>query len=585
MARDGCPRTEGEGASDVWILQPDSLTPLTRAPSASAATVKHLTFLLTDIEQSARAWERFPELMPKILDRHDAIIEGLINDHGGRVLKTRGEGDSVFAVFSGPSEALACGLALQLGLTQEKWPNGIKLPLRVAIHSGDVHERFGDYFGETVNRCARLRNFAQGGAVVFSKAVFEQTRDRLPPLASVRYLGPHVLKGMGQLERIYRLDHPELKGPGSLQRQREATPRRHKLMDRIHDVPLFWKLTLPLMMLTILLTSVLGLPIVRSFERTALDEIEADLLRGHQEFQQYLTETQAYLAESAINLSAHKELIKVSGKGNAALASTAVENLMNERKQLDVVALTEPSGDVISGRLRDRSGSLKSFSSHLQLGGAYGSALAGESLWLLPAIEGDVWLVNLRTLGSGDKLPMAVLAGVLLRDFTDRASTVMGSRIELYEHNGISFTDPTRISPKSRSHSQMELEGGEATLFRTFALDGNPSGTVSISTKVGDRFSAMRAKQRETFVVLAAGLVSAAAVGLTMVRVLMAQVRPLLSTIEKLERGELQSRAPVMGKDELGQVAAAFNRMASRLGDSYLQLEDLYKTAKKQRDE
>src|SRR6266566_2026870 len=70
-----------------------------------------VTFLFTDIGGSTRLWEQQPEAMPAVLARHDALLTTGIQQHGGQVVKSRGEGDSLFAVFADASEAVAAACA------------------------------------------------------------------------------------------------------------------------------------------------------------------------------------------------------------------------------------------------------------------------------------------------------------------------------------------------------------------------------------------------------------------------------------------------------------------------------------------
>jgi hypothetical protein len=68
-----------------------------------------VTFLLTDIEGSTRLWETVPDAMEVALERHNRLLTGVIEDHGGVVVTSRGEGDSFFAVFpSAVSAAIQC---------------------------------------------------------------------------------------------------------------------------------------------------------------------------------------------------------------------------------------------------------------------------------------------------------------------------------------------------------------------------------------------------------------------------------------------------------------------------------------------
>src|SRR5579871_5792465 len=72
-----------------------------------------VTFLLTDIEGSSEVWEAEPAAMRRALARHDAVFARGIAAHDGRLIKSRGEGDSMFAVFARPTEAIAAACAIQ----------------------------------------------------------------------------------------------------------------------------------------------------------------------------------------------------------------------------------------------------------------------------------------------------------------------------------------------------------------------------------------------------------------------------------------------------------------------------------------
>src|SRR5918997_5438575 len=63
-----------------------------------------VTFLFTDIEGSTKLWESHPEVMQIDLVRHDEILRGTIETHGGFVFKT--VGDAFFAAFPTTPQAL-----------------------------------------------------------------------------------------------------------------------------------------------------------------------------------------------------------------------------------------------------------------------------------------------------------------------------------------------------------------------------------------------------------------------------------------------------------------------------------------------
>src|SRR4051794_35508045 len=130
--------------------------------SSRALPTGVVTFLLTDIEGSTRLWESDPEAMRQALSRHDSVVAACIRRHNGHVVKSKGEGDSVFAVFRHVRDAVSAAMIAQCALAIEQWTTSKPLRVRMAIHTGQIELREGDYYGPTVNRCARLRALAKG---------------------------------------------------------------------------------------------------------------------------------------------------------------------------------------------------------------------------------------------------------------------------------------------------------------------------------------------------------------------------------------------------------------------------------------
>jgi predicted ATPase/class 3 adenylate cyclase len=179
-------------------------------PGAGTLPSGTLTFLLTDIEGSTPLWERHPAAMQAAIARHDALMDEGLKRYGGRQVKERGEGDSIFAVFTSPSAALAAVCALQQALLAEPWPDAAPLRVRMGLHTGEAGLREGDYYGVTVNRTTRIRSLAHGGQVLLSRSTHDLLRDGLPEGVGLRPLGPQVLKGLERPEEVFQVLHPEL---------------------------------------------------------------------------------------------------------------------------------------------------------------------------------------------------------------------------------------------------------------------------------------------------------------------------------------------------------------------------------------
>ena len=170
-----------------------------------------VTFLLTDIEGSTGRWETAPGSMALAVSRHYAILELAITSRGGLLPVEQGEGDSVVGAFSRASDAVLAAFDAQLALANENWPSGADVKVRMAVHTGEAQLRTeGNYFGQAVIRCARIRATGHGGQVLLSGASAALVADRLPDQASLRDLGLHRLKDLGSPERIWQLVHPDL---------------------------------------------------------------------------------------------------------------------------------------------------------------------------------------------------------------------------------------------------------------------------------------------------------------------------------------------------------------------------------------
>jgi class 3 adenylate cyclase len=171
----------------------------------SALPTGIVTFLLTDLEDSTRLWDRHPTLMAGCIARHEELVSSAVARAGGVVLKDRGEGDATLSVFARATAAVSAAVELQRLLHDEPWPPDVALRARVAVHTGEAYERDGDYFGPALNRAARLRSLASGGEVVMSRATADLVTDRLPPEVQLADLGHHELRGLTRGERVYRL--------------------------------------------------------------------------------------------------------------------------------------------------------------------------------------------------------------------------------------------------------------------------------------------------------------------------------------------------------------------------------------------
>jgi predicted ATPase/class 3 adenylate cyclase len=170
-----------------------------------------VTFLLTDIEGSTRLWETAPKAMEQALTRHDRLLTEVIGRNGGVVVRSRGEGDSFFAVFHSAIAAVQAAGVCQLRLAHEAWPAGVALRVRMGLHTGEARAPGSDRIDHgTVNRCARVRAAAHGGQVLLTKTTHDLVGGRLGGGLGLKQLGKFRLRDLAEPQLIYQLIHAEL---------------------------------------------------------------------------------------------------------------------------------------------------------------------------------------------------------------------------------------------------------------------------------------------------------------------------------------------------------------------------------------
>lgn len=160
-----------------------------------------VTFLFTDIEGSTQLWEKHPEAMQSALARHDLILKQAVESNHGHIIKSTGDG--IHAAFPTAIDAVHAAIAGQRSL---QFPiSDLQVKARMGLHTGEAELRQGDYFGQTLNRAARIMAVGHGGQVLLSSVTTELVRDHLPADLSLLDLGQQRLKDLVRPEQIFQL--------------------------------------------------------------------------------------------------------------------------------------------------------------------------------------------------------------------------------------------------------------------------------------------------------------------------------------------------------------------------------------------
>ena len=203
----------GATTSDLASSDATSMVPATSSePSTGGTDLPSglITYLFTDVAGSTPLWQQHPHEMKEVMARHDSLLTTSVETNGGTVVRPRGEGDSIFAVFLRATDAVVAACAAQQLLLRETWPEDIAINVRMAMHTGESELRDHDYYGNTVNRCARLRSIAHGGQIIISEATAQLVRDDLSGDISLRELGAHRLKDLQRPVQVFQIIHSDL---------------------------------------------------------------------------------------------------------------------------------------------------------------------------------------------------------------------------------------------------------------------------------------------------------------------------------------------------------------------------------------
>src|SRR5215831_8229114 len=140
------------------------------------------------------------------LREHRIAADPLIAQHGGRIVKTTGDG--ILIEFGSIVGAVECALALQhlaiecnAGIAGER-----RMEWRIGIHLGDVLVEGDDILGDGVNIAARLEGIAEPGGLCISEDAYRQVRGKVA--AAFADIGEQALKNITTPLRVYRIGAP-----------------------------------------------------------------------------------------------------------------------------------------------------------------------------------------------------------------------------------------------------------------------------------------------------------------------------------------------------------------------------------------
>ncbi len=135
------------------------------------------------------------------LREHRKVTDALVAKHGGRIVKTTGDG--VLLEFPSVVDAVECAVAVQAVMARrnEGIPQDRRMLFRIGINLGDILIEGEDILGDGVNVAARLEGIAEPGGICVSSSAYEQVRGKVP--VEFIDLGEQILKNIARPVRAY----------------------------------------------------------------------------------------------------------------------------------------------------------------------------------------------------------------------------------------------------------------------------------------------------------------------------------------------------------------------------------------------
>jgi adenylate cyclase len=150
----------------------------------------------------------------RTLREHRAVTDALVSKHGGRIVKTTGDG--VLLEFPSVVDAVECAVAMQAVMAERNQgvPEDRRMLYRMGINLGDILIEGEDILGDGVNIAARLEGIAKPGGICISSTAYDHVRGKVE--VEFADLGEQTLKNIDRPVRAYvaKMEgHPRMVAP------------------------------------------------------------------------------------------------------------------------------------------------------------------------------------------------------------------------------------------------------------------------------------------------------------------------------------------------------------------------------------
>src|SRR6266849_465637 len=137
----------------------------------------------------------------RTLREHRKVTDALVAKHGGRLVKSTGDG--VLLEFPSVVDAVECAVAMQTVMAERNQgvPTDRRMEFRIGINLGDILIESDDILGDGVNVAARLEGISEPGGICISSSAYEQVRGKV--VLEFADMGEQTLKNISRPVRAF----------------------------------------------------------------------------------------------------------------------------------------------------------------------------------------------------------------------------------------------------------------------------------------------------------------------------------------------------------------------------------------------
>jgi adenylate cyclase len=178
---------------------------------------KLVAIMFTDLVGFTSLGQKSEYLALDFLERYRHLLRQIFIKHGGKEIKTIGDGFLV--EFSSAVEAALCAVDIQHTIHSYRIERGDPIRVKVGIHSGDVVHKENDMLGDAVNVASRIHSLVQEGGICISRNVYEHVRNVLN--YPFEKLEGQILKNIAEPLDLYRIVLPFEVLPVGIEKQQK----------------------------------------------------------------------------------------------------------------------------------------------------------------------------------------------------------------------------------------------------------------------------------------------------------------------------------------------------------------------------